>query len=390
MFSASTRGSLIAGGVTLACAVAAWLVFGQGRGGPRGDHAAAAPPVPVVAAPVEAGTFPLELRGLGTVEALNTVTIHTRVDGQIQAIDFTEGQKVKAGDTLLQIDPRPFQAQLDQAIAAKARDEAHLANGELNEKRDATLVKPGYASVQMLDTQKAKVQQLQATVQNDDAQIQYDRVQLGYTTITSPISGVVGLRLVDVGNIVHATDTTGIVVVTQTEPISVVVTLPEKVISDIRTHMTKEPLKVLASSEDDRIQLGEGQLLALDNQVDPTSGMIRLKATFPNKDDTLWPGQFVNARLILSDKPDALTIPLAAVQQGAKGPFVYIVKPDSTVEQRPVETGASDHGRILVLKGLAAGEQVVVEGQSRLEPGARVTIEPAATSVSSTEGSSVP
>jgi multidrug efflux system membrane fusion protein len=312
------------------------------------------------------------------------------VDGEIQAIDFTEGQKVKAGDTLLQIDPRPFQAQLDQAIAAKARDEAHLANGQLNEQRDASLVKPGYASVQMLDTQKAKVQQLQATVKNDDAQIQYDRVELGYTTITSPIPGVVGLRLVDVGNIVHATDATGIVVVTQTEPISVVVTLPEKVISDIRTHMIKGPLKVLASSEDDRIPLGEGQLLALDNQVDPTSGMIRLKATFPNKDDTLWPGQFVNARVILDDKPDALTIPLAAVQQGAKGAFVYVVTPDSTVAQRPVETGASEHGRTLVLKGLAAAEQVVVEGQSRLEPGARVTIEPAETSVSSTAGSSAP
>lgn len=378
------------GGAGAACAVVGWFAFAHHGAGSGAAQTAAQPPIPVVAVPVQTGTFPIELKGLGTVQALNTVTIHTRVDGQIQSINFAEGQKVAVGDTLLQIDPRPYQAQLDQAVAAKARDEAQLANAELNFKRDAQLVKPGYTTIQTFDTDKALVQQLEATVQNGAAQIEYARVQLGYTTITSPIPGAAGIRLVDVGNIVHATDTSGIVVVTQTEPISVVFTLPEKAISDVRQHMANGPLKVLASSEDDRIELGEGQLQALDNQVDPQSGMVRLKATFPNKDDRLWPGEFVNARLVLDDKADALTVPLAAVQQGANGMFAYVVKPDLTVEQRPVETDASERGRALITKGLEPGDRVVVQGQSRLEPGAHVMIQPAEISSADVQSESAP
>jgi multidrug efflux system membrane fusion protein len=368
------RKPLLLGAVTI-CVLAGWGAFALHAKPSKPAAAQSAAPIPVVAAPVQSGTFPIELSGLGTVQALNTVTIHTRVDGQIQSINFTEGQKVAVGDTLLKIDPRPFQAQLDQVVSAKVRDEAQLLNAQLDLKRDQALVKPGWATVQAYDTQKALVAQLQATIQNDQAQIEYAQVQLGYTTIASPIPGITGLRLVDVGNIVHATDTTGIVVVTQIEPISVTFTLPEKSIADIRQHMTQGPLAVHAFSEDNRIALGEGQLQVLDNQVDPQSGMVRLKATFPNKDDKLWPGQFVNARLILDDKPDALTVPLASVQQGSNGTFAYVVKPDMTVELRPIQTGASEDGRVLVTKGLAAGDRVVVEGQSRLQPGDHVTIQ---------------
>jgi membrane fusion protein, multidrug efflux system len=368
------RKQLLLGAVAI-CALVGGGAFALHAKPAKPAVAQSAAPKPVVAAPVQIGTFPIELSGLGTVQAFNTVTIHTRVDGQIQSINFAEGQKVAVGDTLLKIDPRPFQAQLDQAVSAKARDEAQLANAQLDLKRDQALVKPGWATVQSYDTQKALVAQLQATIQNDQAQIEYAQVQLGYTTITSPIPGITGVRLVDVGNIVHATDTTGIVVVTQIEPISVTFTLPEKAIADIRQHMTQGPLKVEALSEDNRIALGEGQLQVLDNEVDPQSGMVRLKATFPNKDDKLWPGEFVNARLVLDDEPNALTVPLASIQQGSKGTFAYVVKPDMTVEQRPVQTGASEDGRMLVIKGLAAGDRVVVEGQSRLQPGDHVTIQ---------------
>jgi multidrug efflux system membrane fusion protein len=371
------RKSLLLGSVVVICAFGGWVAFAHRDTRSKAVAPQAQAAIPVVAAAVQIGTFPIELNGLGTVQAFNTVTIHTRVDGQIQSINFTEGQKVAVSDTLLQIDPRPFQAQLDQAIATKARDEAQLANAGLDLKRDQQLVKPGYATVQAYDTQKALVAQLQATIQNDAAQIEYAKVQLGYTTITSPIPGIVGVRLVDVGNIVHATDTTGIVVVTQVEPISVVFTLPEKAIADIRQHMAQAALKVQAFSEDNRIPLGEGQLQVLDNQVDPQSGMVRLKATFPNKDDKLWPGEFVNARLVLRDEPNASTVPLTAIQQGTNGAFAYIVRPDMTVEQRPVETGASEEGRVLITRGLAAGDRVVVEGQSRLQPGDRVTIQQA-------------
>jgi multidrug efflux system membrane fusion protein len=368
------RKQLLLGAVAI-CALVGYGAFALHAKPAKLAAAQGAAPIPVVAAPVRIGTFPIELSGLGTVQAFNNVIIHTRVDGQIQSINFAEGQKVAVGDTLLKIDPRPFQAQLDQAVSAKARDEAQLANAQLDLKRDQALVKPGWATVQSYDTQKALVAQLQATIQNDQAQIEYAQVQLGYTTITSPIPGITGVRLIDVGNIVHAADTTGIVVVTQIEPISVTFTLPEKAIADIRLHMTQGPLKVEALSEDNRIALGTGQLQVLDNQVDPQSGMVRLKATFPNKEDKLWPGEFVNARLVLDDEPNALTVPLAAIQQGSKGTFAYVVKPDMTVEQRPVQTGASEDGRMLVTKGLAAGDRVVVEGQSRLQPGDHVTIQ---------------
>jgi len=332
------------------------------------------PPVPVVAEAVKSGDVPIYLRGIGTVQAYNTDTIHTQVQGQITQIAFKEGQAVHAGDLLAQIDPRPFQAQLDQAIANRDRDQAQLANAKANLQRDSQLLAREYATPQTVDLDKANTGQYGAAVQGDEAAIEYAQTQLAYTRITSPINGVTGIRLVDVGNIVHPTDPTGIVVVTQLQPISVLFTLPETQLPEIQQAMAKEPLTVLAYSEDNKIKLDQGTLAVLDNQIVQTSGSVRLKADFPNPQHRLWPGELVNIRLLIANRQNALTVTATAVQQGPQGSYVYAIKPDGTVENRTVKL-AQLGARIAVIdSGLQANEQVVIGGQSRLQPGSHVTV----------------
>jgi len=331
--------------------------------------------VPVIAQAVQAHDVPIYLTGIGTVQAFNTVTIRTRVDGQIDKIAFVEGQDVKAGDLLAQIDPRPLQAQLEEAQAQKASHEAQLGDAKIDLQRFTNLAQRGAATQQSVDTQKALVAQLEANIQADQAAIDNATVQLGYTAITAPISGRTGLRLVDQGNIVHATDQTGLVVLTQIEPISLVFSLPEDALPDVAHAMAQGSLKAVAFGRDDKTELAEGTLALIDNEIDQTTGTIRLKATFPNKDHALWPGQFVNAHLYLTVRHDGLTVPAAVVQRGPQGTYAYVIKPDSTVEMRPIAVAQMRDGIALIDSGLSAGERVVVDGQYKLRPGARVEVD---------------
>jgi multidrug efflux system membrane fusion protein len=333
----------------------------------------AAPAVPVQATVATKRDVPVYLTGIGTVQAFNTVTVKTRVDGELQKVAFTEGQDVKAGDLLAQIDPRPFQATLDQATAKKVQDEAQLANAKVDLQRFASLATRDFATKQQLDTQKALVAQLQAQIEGDQGAIDSARTQLNYATITSPISGRTGIRLVDQGNIVHATDTTGLVVVTQLQPISVIFTLPEDQLASVKAAMASGPATILAMSRDGK-QLADGTLALVDNQIDQSTGTIRLKGTFANRDGALWPGEFVNIRLLASTAHNVVTIPSAALQRGPDGYYAYVVKPDGTVEMQPLEIGQIAAGTAIVDSGLSAGEQVVTAGQYRLQPGARAEI----------------
>jgi multidrug efflux system membrane fusion protein len=339
---------------------------------------AAPPPVPVDAAAVQRRDVPVFLDGLGTVQALNTVSVKSRVDGQIQTVSFQEGQDVKAGDVLAQIDPRPFQAALDQAKATKAKDEAQLANAQLDLQRFQNLHQ--YATVQSVDTQKALIAQIQAQIEGDQAAIDNAATQLSYTTITSPLAGRTGIRQVDPGNIIHATDTTGLVVITQIHPISVIFTLPEENLPEIQTAMAQGPLKVVARTRGDEKPLDEGTLELVDNQIDQATGTVRLKATFPNPADKLWPGQFIDVRLQLRVQQNVATVPVTAVQRGPDGLYVYVVKPDATVELRPVQVGEMTDHIAVVEKGLDVGDRVVTAGQYRLQPGSRVQIREASAS----------
>lgn len=339
--------------------------------------AAAAPAIPVETAIAAQADVPLYDRGLGTVQAFHTVTIKARVDGQIQTIAFTEGQKVRKGDLLVQIDPAPYQAAYDQAVAKKAQDEAQLANARLDLARYQQLATSNYASRQQLDTQKALVAQLEATIRVDQGAIDGAKVQLDYTAITSPIDGVVGIRQVDIGNIVHASDATGIVVVTQLQPISVVFTLPEEERQSVAAAMAAGPVAVTAMSRDGASELDRGTALLIDNEIDQGTGTIRLKATFPNPSNTLWPGQFVNARLLLRTEAGATTVPSAAVQRGPEGLYAYVVRPDQTVEMRAIAVARTEGTVSIVAAGLKPGEVVVTAGQYRLDQGARVAAKPA-------------
>ena len=329
-------------------------------------------PVPVVTDIVKSSAVPIYLTGLGTVQGSRTVTIKSRVDGQIDTIGFTEGQDVKQGDLIAQIDPRALAAQQAQAQSQLARDEALLANAELDMQRFSNLLKTEATSRQSVDTQKYLVAQYQAAIKNDQAQIEYATVQLGYAKITAPISGRTGVRLVDEGNIVHATDATGIVVIAQIEPIDATFSLPQDALDDVRQAMANGTLTVEAFGRNDTKPRGTGTLLLVDNQIDPSTGTIKLKASFPNKDHALWPGQFVNVRLLLETRKDSVVVPAAAVQRGPSGPYAYLVNADDTVTMRPISVGQIRDGRAVIDKGLEAGEKVVVEGQYKIKPGAHV------------------
>jgi membrane fusion protein, multidrug efflux system len=344
------------------------------KASPRPQQAQA-PPVPVVAGTVSTQDVPIYLRGIGTVIAYNTDIVRSQIQGQLTQIAFTEGRAVHAGDLLAQIDPRPFQSQLDQVTATRDRDQAQLTNALANLGRYVQLASKGDATSQLVDTQKAQVAQLQNAVKSDDALIEQAQVQLEYTRLTSPISGITGVRQVDVGNIIHPTDPNGLVVVTQIEPISLIFTLPETDLPQIQQHMTSNsPLKVFAYSQDDKVQLDVGKVDLINNEILQTTGAVQLKAEFPNTAHRLWPGELVNARLLLDTRHNGLTVPAGAVQQGQQGFYAYVIKPDSTVEARTITIAQTGNGQALIDSGLAANEQVVVDGQYKLQPGSHVTI----------------
>jgi multidrug efflux system membrane fusion protein len=353
-----------------AIAVIGWLSAGIGV--PQATAQTAGPVVPVTAGIVVTEDVPVFLYGIGTVQAYNMVAIKSRADGQIVKIDFKEGQEVKEGDPLLQIDPRPYQATLAQAEAVKQKDEAQLAGAQADLERYAQLVPSGHQTRQSYDQQKALVAQLQASIKADEAQIQAAKLNLAYTDIRSPIDGRLGARLVDKGNLVRATDNTVLVSISEVKPIFVSFTLPQEVLEDIREHHQRAALAVHAYSGDGKRPLAEGKLTMFDNVMDQTTGTIRLKARFDNDDERLWPGEFVNVRVVLSTRRGVATVPAQTVQNGPNGNYVYIIKPDDTVERRAVEVAAIQDGIAVVAKGLSAGEQVVVDGQYRLTNGARI------------------
>jgi multidrug efflux system membrane fusion protein len=350
-------------------AIVGWLILGQGSHD-TGDHRL--PPVPVISSQVAARDVPLVLTAIGTVQAYNTVTVHARVDGELINVAFREGQDVKKGDLLAEIDPRPFQAALDNALATQAKDQAALTNAKRDLARYQDTAPKGFSSRQQLDTQSSTVDAAAAAVQADAANVENARVQLGYTSIASPLDGVTGIRLIDQGNIVHASDTTGLVVVTQVQPISAIFTLPQDALPGIVTARAKGPLGVTALDGASSVELGQGSLELVDNQIDPATGTIKLKASFPNTGRTLWPGQFINIRLQTGTAGNGLTVPTRVIQRGQKGFYAYVVKPDNTVEVRQVTLGQEDRGQTLVTDGLGAGERVVVDGQLRLAPGTAV------------------
>lgn len=331
-------------------------------------------PVPVSAAPAQIQDVPVYLRGLGTVQAYRSVTVRARVDGVIDRIAFTEGQDVKPGDLLAQIDPRPYQAALDQAIARKAANQALLDAAQADLERYTQLARTEAASRQRLDNIRAQVGQLTAAIQGDDANIAAAKLNLDYTSILSPIEGRVGLRTVDQGNFVRQAESQGIVTLSQMRPISVVFTLPQDTLPRITQAMARGKVQVLAYASDDKTLLDEGALLTPESTIDATTGTIKLKATFPNAKLALWPGQFVNARLLIETRPNAVTVPTAAVQRGLNGLYVFIVKPDATVARQDVDMAMDNGQRAVLTNGVKEGDQVVIGGHSRLTAGSRVTI----------------
>lgn len=338
----------------------------------------AAAPVPVVEAKVAQSDVPIILDGLGTVKALNTAAIRSQVTGVLQSVDFIEGQTVKRGDVLAQIDPRTFQAQLEQAQAQLARDQAQLENTQTNLGRSVPLLHQGFATDQTVTDQRSQVAQLQSALKFDQGAIDNAQTQLSYTTLTAPFDGVTGLRLMDVGNVIHPTDANGLVVVTQVQPISIVFTLPSRDIAQVQDAMAQGDVQAVAYDQTGRRKLDTGRLLVTNNQADPMSGTVQLKALFPNVDRRLWPGTFVNVELTTSVAKGGLTVPTDAIQQGPNGLFVYVVGFDNRVSMQPVEVAQRVHGTALVSAGLAPGNTVVVQGQYRLTPG--VTVSPAAAS----------
>jgi membrane fusion protein, multidrug efflux system len=325
-------------------------------------------PVPVVTAVVERRDVPIYLDGLGTVQASQTVTVRSRVDGELVAVSFNEGQDVHAGDVLARIDPRTYKAQLDQAAASRDKDQAQLEAARRDLDRYVGL--KDRVTGQLVDTQRALVKQLEATVRADQAVVDNTRTMLNYTTIVAPIDGRTGMRMVDQGNIVHAADATGLVVLTQVQPIAVIFTLPQQVLPRITGHVGRLPVVAMAS--DGRTPVDRGELELVDNQIDSTTGTIRIKALMPNANRQLWPGGFVNVRLLVDIAANGLVIPAPAVQRGPQGTYAFVVTPESTAEMRPIKVVQVDGDQALIAEGLAEGEKVVTDGGSKLQAGAKV------------------
>jgi membrane fusion protein, multidrug efflux system len=337
-------------------------------------HAAAPPKVPVTATDATQRDVPIYYDALGTVQAFNTVAIRAQVTGQIVSINFRQGQEVRKGDVLAQIDPAPFKATLDQAVAKKAADEAQLVDNEKDLARFKTLVVKNAETQQNVDLQQAKVDQSKATIEADEATVEASQTQLNFATIVAPIDGVVGFRQIDIGNIIHTADVNPLTVLTQIKPSQVIFTLPQSDLGPVREAMLHGSVSVLAFDQDDKQQLAEGHLLLINNQIDQATSTIQLKAEFPNEDERLWPGEFVRIRILITTHKNAVIIPPVAVQRGPEGLYVWVIKPDNTVEQRPITGQTVNDATAIVSKGLAVGEHVVVTGQSRLDEGTHVVI----------------
>lgn len=347
----------------------------------RQPHSSAAPTPAAVPVRVDVASrhdFPVHLNDLGTVEAFNTVTVRSRVDGELQQVLFREGQDIRQGDLLAVIDPRAFQAALDQAKARLDQDMADLANARLIFDRDAKLGQHEFVSAQTVDNQGSRVAELEAQIEQDRASISAAETQLSYTRITSPLDGRAGLRLVDVGNIVHAADPTGLVVINQLQPIAVISTVPERDAPAVRSALAAGTVEAEALARDDGSVLDRGTVELTDNAIDPSSGTLRLKSVFPNAQDRLWPGQFVDLQIRVATLEGALTVPADAIQRGPDGVFVFEMAPDDTVSVVPVTTGPIADNVAVIEGGLVAGARVVTRGQYRLAPGTRVVAEPTA------------
>jgi len=359
--------------VAVAAAVLFYWYWSQG---PDPAHAArtSRAAVPVSVANAARQDMPVYLTGLGTVQALFTVAIHAQVDGKLQEVFFKEGQRVQRGDVLAKIDPRLYQAALDQAKARKAQDQATLIAAMKDLARFQTLASKNYETQQNLDLQQAKVDQAKASIAADDAAIEAAQTNLDYTNVVATNDGRMGVRMVDPGNIVHASDQAAIGILTQTEPITVTFTLPAQTLEDVRDAMARGPVEVAAYDRNNVRLLGTGTLSTIDKLIDPTTATYRLKATFKNDGEKLWPGQFVNARLLVDTRKDVVVIPSVAVQRGPRGLFAWVVKTDNTAEARPIETGVTTGDRTIVTSGVKDGERVVIDGQYKLQANAPVTI----------------
>jgi multidrug efflux system membrane fusion protein len=357
-------------GVAVAMMAGAIALWRWAEPAPR---AASQPPtVPVTVAMVARSDVPILLQGLGTVQASNTIAIRSQIDGKLQSVDFVEGQEVHKGDTLAVIDPRALRAALDQVVAKKAQDQAQLIAAVKDLERFKTLMLKNAETQQNVDLQQAKVDQVKATIDADQGAIDSAQTQLSYTTITAPIDGRVGFRQVDVGNIIHANDQNPLTVLTQIRPVVATFTLPQKNLAQVRSAMLRGPVPVIAFDQDNIRELAAGELLLVDNQIDQTTSTIRLKATFANTDDQLWPGEFVHLRVQVDTRKGAVTIPPVALQRGPQGYFAWVIKTDNSAEQRPIEATQVNDEVAIVTKGLAPDERVVVNGQYRLQAGSRV------------------
>jgi multidrug efflux system membrane fusion protein len=365
--------------VVIAAIVAAWFWFGRGAEDPakagRGKGDPNARPVPVVAAPARKGTIDVYIDALGTVTPRNMVVVHSRVDGQLMTVAFREGQDVKAGDLLAQIDPRPFEVMLTQANGQMARDQAQLKNAQLDLERYRTLLTQDSISKQQVDTQEALVRQYQGTVATDQGAIDNAKLQLTYSRITAPISGRVGLRQVDPGNMVHASDSNGLVTIAQVKPMTVIYPVPEDNLPRIvKRTQSGEEVAVEAYDRSGKNKLATGRLLTFDNQIDTTTGTVKLRAEFPNQDGVLFPNQFVNVRMKVETKADTTLLPTAAIQRGAPGTFVFLVKQDQTVSVTPVKLGTTEGETTEVQSGVAPGNLVVVDGADKLREGSKIEL----------------
>lgn len=347
---------------------------GKGGSSKKGQMGGRAMVIPVGAATAEVRDLPVYINGLGAVEAFNTVVVKSRIDGQLVEVHFKEGQEVEKGDLLAVIDPRPYEVALSQAEATLYKDKSALADAQLNAERFQGLFKQGIIPQQQYDTQKSLVGQLEGSVRSDQANIDTVKLNLAYTHITAPISGRIGLRQVDVGNMVHASDANGLLVITQLHPIAVIFNLPEDNLASVSQHMRKGALDAEAYSRDDQTKLATGKLTTIDNQIDLTTGTGKLKAVFQNAERTLWPNQFVNVHLLLEVRKNSTVVPAAAVQRGPQGTYVFVVKPDSTADMRKVTLGMSVGNFAAITNGVSAGEKVVTDGQDKLQAGTKVEV----------------